>query len=237
MPDYIPQREADTLLFLNNLSAQVSAQYADYGVTASLANALAEQVADFAAARAVTQDGMTRSPGNIILKDQKKRLAIQTARAAVRIIQSHPGTTDAMRATLNITIRKPRPTPGSAPDLTPQVSVAKVRGHAVTVNVRDPDSASTRRKAAGMIGAFIYYCVGLDYPADESAWTFGGLATRHEHTLNLPRTLPAGTPVWITAAWVTPTGHPGPRARPVPAHTQYAGAIITTPIVPQKLAA
>lgn len=218
--DYLPKREADLLAWLQNFSSLVATNYASYGCTEAMGESLATLVSVFYDARALTQNGLTRSPTNIRLKDEKKAAAVEYAREIVRIIQAFPGTTDAMREDLRINIRK---TPERAPVLTfaPGVDVLAVKGLTVSLRIHD-DSVMKRARPAGAVSAAVFSFVGNTPAPDPRDWTFEGNTKKTKFDVTFPESVAGGSKVWFVAYWINNLDEPGPASDAV--STCVAGA-------------
>jgi hypothetical protein len=218
--DYLPKREADLLSFMQNADSLISVNYATYGLEQSQAQHLTELVTAFAAARAKTEDGTTRSPTNIVLKDEAKKSAVQYVRAIVGQIQKSPATSDAEREALRINIRK---TPQRAPLLTvaPGVDVLRVNGLTVTLRIHD-DTVLKRAKPAGAKSAAVFSFVGAVPSSNPRDWAFEGNTKKTTFNVTLPDTVAGGSKVWFVAYWLNNLDESGPASEAV--STCVAGA-------------
>ncbi len=221
--DFLPHRDSDLLGWASNFATKIEEYGMAVGLTDPQIVGYATLKDAFAAAYAVTQDFSTRSPASIVTKDTAREALIDNTRALVRIVQGFPGTTDTMRTTLRITVRK-TPERQNPPEFAPKVGVAGVHGHTVTVTAEDPASEVKRKKLAGAVGVWWYLYVGTEYPGDPGMWEFCGQSNHYSHDITLPLSLTPGTQVWFTAAWIDRKGQSGPPALPVSANVEYSGA-------------
>src|SRR5690606_18014185 len=120
---------------------------------------------------------------------------------------------------LGLNVRKPRTRIG-APTSSPDVDKVSMEGHTLRIRLHNSES-STRARPAGVPGATILTYTG-DAPSNNVAeWTLVTSTSRTTVDINFPLDLPAGTKVWVTAFWYSPTGESGPAASPISAFIQY----------------
>jgi len=100
--------------------------------------------------------------------------------------------------------------------------VASTFGRLVKLELRAADS--TRRSKPDQVqGAAIFAFVGTTPPADPQEFTFQGATTRTTIELEFGPAVPAGSQVWISGYWFSPTSQPGPMSTPI--STYIAGGI------------
>ena len=116
------------------------------------------------------------------------------------------------------------PTPIPVPGAEPGMDVRGVSGRTVSVRVHDAANPARRARPSGCAAAYVYSFVGTEWPADPAAWIFEGATTRNSFDVAFSDSLPAGTQVWLRAAWVNPRLAVGPMCAPVTTVLQYAGA-------------
>jgi len=216
---YLPSREAELLTWSTNFNNQVQADSAGVGLSAEQATALNTAQTAFASAYDTAHDPITRSPLNIQLKNEKKAALIALVRQDVAIIQAFPGTTDAQRTALGITVRDNTPTPAPIPATSPVVTVAAVEGRLFNLELREVGS-ERRGKPAGVKCAWIYTYVGEDLPTFEQM-TFRGSTGKTDTKIVLPADTPVGSKVWISACWVNTAEKPGAVSLPIFTSTNY----------------
>ncbi len=222
MANYLPTRESELVIWLNNFGSLITADAPGYGLTAEQATAYEAQKDAFVGVYQTANDPMTRSPGNIEVKNTQKTALIALTRQLVKQIQGSPVIDNDKRRALGITVPDTEPTPIAPPSEMPVLEVTSVVGW--TVNLRMHNGESTRRrKPEDVTGAFVFAYVGETPPNDVDAWDFKGTSTRTEMVLEFPTTLPAGTKVWVTAAWVNAKLQTGPACTPVETQINYGG--------------
>lgn len=204
--DYIPRRDMEFLGWSGAFSEQINATPAQFGLTPLLASQYAALHDAYVAALAAAAD---RARPAIATKKSARKAAEKQARALVRIIQAHPGMTDAMRCALRITVRDAEPTRVARPTDRPSISLKLLFGSTVRITLRNPASLG-RRKPAGVAGAMVYSFVGRIPPDSLSEWTNHVITTRPRTTITLQRGIVPGSQVWFVACWYNPRGQSGP---------------------------
>lgn len=211
---YLPSREGELVTWSDNFSTLINADPTAYGLTLTQASDYAALQTAYANAYATANQDPTRTRPTIIAKNVAKQTLIESTRQLVDIVQAYPGTTDEMRGELQITIRDYEPSPTPIPANAPIFSILKVSGYKISYSMREPNSDS-RGKPEGVIGAQLLGYVGETAPANPADWQSLGLVTRPLSYVILPSALyPAGSKVWLSAAWVNPKGQVGPLSDP-----------------------
>jgi hypothetical protein len=221
-----PRREADLVSFTGNFKTKITAGPTPLGLVASQCTAYGLLSDDFVAKWNVVQDPETRTRPNLLLKDAAKQALLENLRELARIIQNHPGVTNAMREELGLPLRSSEPTPVPIPGTTPLLTVEKVLGHQITVKIKD-STGERRGKPQGVQSAHVFYATGATPPPAGEAWAFAGDVTRQKAIIILPSTIAQGAKVYLCAAWQNYRGMTGPACTPVVANVGYDSA---TPI-------
>lgn len=215
MADYIPGREPELVTWASDFAANVAAiGPAAIGLTPAQQTDLQAKVDDFVAAYGVATNMATRTRPAIQTKDLLKRQMVQTIRQLAGVIQKHPGTTDAQRAQLGLTIPAERQSvgiPGEAPDM----DIVSVIGRVVRSRVHSAQSASRRGKPPYCIGCVVYSYVGATPPTDPAEWRHEGMTTKTTFDVTFPDSVPNGSTVFLTARWVNEKLQAGPSCEPV----------------------
>ncbi len=220
---YLPSREADFLAWTIAFLGQLAADPAGFGLTVQTVDDYRTTQGRFAAAFAVVQDRVTRSPANLELKDEAKRTLVNATRMLVNVLQAWPQMTDGKRRALGITVRDPRPTPVPQPTARPGVAVVSASRR--TVKVRVFNDLGTRGRAAGAMGASIFAHVGPAVPAASEQWRFMMQTTRGTADVTFGDEVPSGSTVWITACWYNRRAENGPAADAVSANLPGGQAV------------
>lgn len=219
--NYLPSREAQLVTWSRNFGALIGAEPDTYGLTAAQATEYATVQDQFDSSYQTANDPATRSPTNVQIKNDAKRAFIAYTRDLVNIIQAAPGTTDAMRSALGITIPDPSPTPVPVPDSAPVLTVESVVGH--TFKIKLGNVSGSRRRPTGVIGASIFSYVGETPPTDINGWIFQGSTRLTDTDVPLSTDIEPGTKVWFTAFWYNRRSESGQASEPVSTHIGFGG--------------
>ena len=112
MASFLPGREASLITWSNNFSTLITATPTAFGLTAAQATAFAALNTAWVSAYNTAKNALTRSPANIITKDQAKKLMIAEARQLAGVIQKFPTITNTQRSELGLTVpNTPSPVP------------------------------------------------------------------------------------------------------------------------------
>lgn len=222
MSSYLPNRQAELLIWAQDFSALVTDDPENFGLTALQAEPVTTAVAAFAAAYETSANRETRTPVNVEAKNAAKKIMIAAVRQAVKIIQAWPSITDTKRSQLGITVPDTNPTPIPIPETSPRLEVVVVLGRQIKLKLR-PSEGDGRARPAGVSGAYVYYTVGESYSEDIETWQFKGGQSKTTVTVNIPDTVPGGAKVWLTAQWFNRKAQTGPACPPV--ETRIAGGL------------
>lgn len=219
---FIPTREDALVVWSNAFASGIASLTTAVGISSSQSTAFATLNTAWVTAHTVANNSATRSPANIILKDQAKAAMIANARELAGIVQKFPGTTDDARSVLGLNVPKPGPTPTPVATEAPELTVASVVGHIINVRVREKD-AEKRGKPEFTFGAVVMSYIGATPPETAAGWQYEGTPTRADFPIQMSGTLAAGTKVYLTAAWQNPRGILGPLCTPVTTYIAYGG--------------
>ena len=196
--------------FTGNFAGKLGPNPGDFGTTAGRVAEYVTTRDRWLLAREIAAAEATRTSGNIALATEARRTLVNSTRALVREIQAWPQMTDAKRRELRITVPDRTRTPVPAPVDVPEVDLVQAVRHTVRLRVRNPEGS--RRRPAGTAGANIFYAVSATMPATPVDWKWAGLWTRGDFDVTFPLDTPAGSAVWVTAAYANPRGENGPMA-------------------------
>jgi hypothetical protein len=212
MADYLPDREAELVTWIGTFKSLILVHFADYGLSNAQATSYGTLATSFITAYNLAKADATRSPANIIAKNDAKKLVVASTRQLAGIIQKFPGTTDEMRSQLGLTVPSPR-TPIPPPTDIPTLEVVERIG--TNVRIRIHDGTGRRGRPAGVQGARVYSHVGTTAPVDPNEYEMEGQATRAFVDIQFPADTAPGTSVWFTACYYNPRGEVGPACQPV----------------------
>lgn len=219
---YLPRTDSGILAWSSTFAAYISANEVQVGLTIEQAAAYDTAQTAYATAYAAVQDDVTRSPTNIVIKNERREALVTLTQQMVNIIQAYPGTTDDMRSAMGITIRDNTTTPKPVPATAPVIIIKEVDAWTVSLRLQDVNSTS-RAKPKDVSGAAVFTYVGPTPPVDVADWKFEGNVTRTSTQVVFPSALEPGTTVWMTAMWFNPTAESGPAATPVSTKINWGG--------------
>ncbi len=219
MASYLPSTDAGLLAWAQNFYGFIEAAPTTYGLTIEDAAAYNTALTAYADAYNTANNAGTRTTPAVQAKKTAKQDLIDATRPLVNTVQVYVGTTDQMRADLQITIRDTTYTPVPVPDSTPALSVVAVSGRTIKVNLRareaDGSPSEGRARPAGVKGAAVYFATGDDYPQDITGWTFKGNTSKTTFDVTIPDAVAAGSKVYLTAQWYNTKSQTGAACPPV----------------------
>lgn len=174
MPDYIPSRESDKLLWLTNFNSFAQAQGAALGASPAQLADLGTGVTTAFTSKATADTAQASAQAAVATKNTDISAAVALARALAQFFQNNPAMTDAQRAQAGMTIPDTTPTPGGGVDISllppPLVVLDFSKRNMVTVHWGvNPGNEANNAKPAGVLGAQIEYARG-GIPANEASW-------------------------------------------------------------------
>ena len=219
MSSFIPAREASLVTWANNFGSMISSTPTAFGLTSAQATNFATFNTAWVSSYNTAMAPLTRSPANIIAKNQAKHNMIVTARMLAGIIQKYPAITNTQRSELGLTVPV-NPSPIPAPGTAPVLEVGSVIGWTVRVKLHDSASGSKRARPAGVSGASVFSFVGAIAPPDMTLWQFQGNVSRTTLDVVFANSIAAGAKVWLSAYWFNTRKASGPACAPVPTNLQ-----------------
>ena len=163
----IPTEDRACLDWLGAFSEHLTATPSAYGVSAADALNMADRVAAFSAAWAVSVNKATRTEGTVQLRRQAKAQALSLARLFVRQIKADAGVGDVAKRNAGISLPKTDRTPAAVPTMAPTLLfVGSVMG-SMTLNYRDAAEPKRRAKPFGIAALMLYRTIA-DAPAKDA---------------------------------------------------------------------
>lgn len=215
---FLPSRDGPLLNWSSNFNLLVGVNFAQYGLNQQQATDYDALHQSYLSAFQAATHPPTRTPPSIQAKNMAKKALVTSARELVGIIQKHPGTTNEMRAALNVTIPDDEPTPIAPPTEPPLLLIGKRYQRTVTLKLRDSENPDSRARPEGVSGATIFSWVGEQPPVDITMWKFEGNTGKTTIDIEFPLTVPLASKVYFTAFWFNPRKQSGPACKPVSAY-------------------
>lgn len=201
-------------------AAKLVGEAGRYGVTEAQALEMQSVAQAYAQAFAVASTPGTRTRVAVQEKNRTRQLLRDAARRLGNLIIANKAVSDAELVELGLKPRVGRSRIGR-PETMPVVHVVSTVGHRMELEIRDTQHEG-RGKPAGVAGAQIWIHTGDREPAQED-WVLLASTTRTNTTIELPQSIPPGTPVRICAAWFNNRLQPGELSQSTSAYVQFGG--------------
>ncbi|PYS81018.1 MAG: hypothetical protein DMF67_18305 [Acidobacteria bacterium] len=214
MPDYIPDSDADFDSWQQNLYGYVNSHLSEIGLTAADLTPLAAAQTTWRDAFGAHVTAQSAAQGARQSKDAARADLETQTRNFVRRVQGMPSTTDEIRASMGLPVRKEKaPTP--VPSTRPVASVETDHRLRHTINFIDELTPGSKGKPDGVAGCEIWMKVG-EAPAGPSQVTYLGTDTRTPYLVEHDET-DAGKTAYYMLRWVNAKGEQGPWSHTVSA--------------------
>jgi hypothetical protein len=225
---YLPDSDAELLLWTANFSRLINLDPAAYGVTTVLASEYATLQAGYQAALSASTNPETRGERTVFLKNEARTKLVKQTRKLAQQINRAISVSDEQRQELGLTIRKIEPTPVPVPSEPPVITVRSVTGRRVSLEIGQLDVKS-RAKPFGVVQATLFTFVGAVPPVELTGWAYYGPATKPRVTVAFDADVTPGTRVWFTATWQNTRGESGPASEPISYEFGSAGVVRLAP--------
>ena len=154
--DYVPSDDAGLVAFVENIQSALDASESEYGLLPADSVALGLAMDAFKNAYVANNIAQNAARSSRQLKDTNRDALVTKLRSLVNRIQAYPGTTDAKRTTLNITVRDSTPTAVPAPTTQPVLFVDTSNRLQHSISFRDSLTPTSKAKPQGVLGCEIY---------------------------------------------------------------------------------
>ena len=214
MADYIPSRDSELDLWLNNFKTLVAANPATYGLTAGVATSLTNAYNDWHAAFLLASDPSTRTALTVAAKNAEKIISKALFRETANFVRGNPAVSDANQLALGIPLADPTPTPIPPPSTHPLLSMLFGGPLAHTLVWADETTPLKRAKPAGVIGVLLHRSIGTVAATDPDQCDFVGLFTRIPQLMQY-QAADQGKVATYFARWTNGKGDEGPWSAPL----------------------
>ena len=207
---YVPTRDSDLQIWSLNFATTLTANPANYGLTAGDAAAVAAAQAAYSAAYVTATTQSTRTKDTIAAKDVARGQLTVLLRTYSDIIQANAGISQDNKTALGLPIRKTTKTAVTAPTSAPTINVTGLTAGVLQMTYHDPNQgAKVKAKPAGAIQMEVAYSTSTTVVTDPTTLGFRELVTKTP--FNLP-TDPSdkGKTLYFAGRWVTRRGLMGP---------------------------
>lgn len=210
MPDFVPRRDAELVIFSRGLAMGVAAAPEVYGIPPDTADQLLALQQEFEVAYQRSQNSRTRTLPAIIEKDVVRATMLALLRQVAATARSSPGASDSQLVSIGLKRPSKARTRIGVPNHAPTLRIVQVRGTKVLIQLADSRTTGSRGLPRGVFGASVYYCLGEESSTRRDRWRYAVTSSRARFVVELPRDLPFGTKVQLSAAWLNPRQKPGP---------------------------
>lgn len=210
LPPYIPTKDSEFGLWIDNFSALITAAPGTYGLVAGDAAAIAGVTATWDAAYALVTSPLTKTAATVGAKNNARVSALATARPYAVNISRNAGVLSADKIALGVNPLQSVPTPITPPTTNPILTIANGASLQHYVRYRDSTaSPSVKAKPYGVRQVQIYAQTSPTAITDPSLIAFAQLNTKAPFI----QTWPGGSTgkiAYYAARWVTIKGQVGP---------------------------
>lgn len=235
----IPDNDALLVPYVTNWNTQFNESPLPFGLTpqqaAQLLAASTPYIASATTLNAQRALG-TRAKSQTDARNTARDAMLVVLRALYAAVQFNADVSDENKTLLGVTIRSDsrRPTP----PITQRPTMADIVcvGRTVSASIYDPASKSKRAKAPSAVSALVYSFIGETYPSDPTLWQLCGIATKSTFETTFADGVPAGSTVWLCAAWVDRKGNTGNVSQPISTNLA-GGGVSSTRATKLKIAA
>jgi len=207
--NYIPQRDGDFDIWLQEFSAYLSANFGALGVDGSVATNIAAGQAAWADAYAAAIGGSTRGPATIATKNAARASVTVNVRLCAVTVNGNPAVTDEQRTALGITIRKTNKTPVPAPTTSPVLAFIAATPGQHTIRFADQLTPALRALPFGVIALELRVFVSITVPPPDAIATYVLTATKQPYAVDFANDEKLKT-AYYKGFWRTRTGLLGP---------------------------
>lgn len=221
---YIPTTDAALDAWAINFATKITANPGLYGLATADAAAIqaavdayddAYQIAGLSGTAPKTPlNPATRTPVTVAAKDAARNAMLPIARFYAINIRNNVGVSNEDKTDLGITIVKTIPTPIPAPVTYPILSLISLNTNGATINVRDSDTPTVKRKPFGAIAAEAWITYAATPPVDPTAGDYIGPLTKSPAVV-FPDPTKAGEQAWLYCRWITQRGLVGAFSTPL----------------------
>jgi hypothetical protein len=184
VPPYIPPKDADFDAWLTNFSALITASPTTYGLTAPIAVIIAGQQTAWNAAYLAATTPTTRTPVTVAAKDAARVEAEAVIRPYAQQVARDPGVANGDKTALGLNLPNNVPVPVPTPTVAPTVNIVMIQPLQLTLDIRSPDTPTSKAKPPGVIGIQVWTNIGTVPATDPSQCTLNETFTKNPNTLD-----------------------------------------------------
>lgn len=218
-PNYIPAKDADFALWLQNFATLIAAAPATFGLTAGDAAIITPVNTAFQASYLAATDPATRTSVTVATKTSDRAAAEATVRPYAVQISRNPAVTDGDKVAVGVSLPPLPPTPIPPPATNPALALIAATDLQHQLSIRDVTTPTSKKKPYGVIGAEVWVAVGEVPAVDPMAGNLKATTTKTPARFGFQPEQRGKTATYF-ARWVTRSGpdgvaQPGPWSAPL----------------------
>jgi hypothetical protein len=207
MPNYIPRKDVELVLWSVNFGAQIAKNAEAWNISSDEVVELQTVITSFASLQAMA-DSPSRTTVIVAKKNAARYSLEKKIRELVNFQLNNPVITSTERIAMGLHVRSGKYSTVSRPETRPELEIAIVDFRRLKIIFRNKGSINNA-KPYMIIGAVIAYAI-LDAPPDSlDAFTRMELATRSPYILEFTEK-ERGRTVYIIICWQNKKGERGP---------------------------
>ncbi|NBC10634.1 MAG: hypothetical protein GVY24_02735 [Planctomycetes bacterium] len=223
MPDFLPRREADLLVWSANFRAQINATPEAFGLTAADAADFDVAQHAFSEAYRAAIHPSTRTVPRVAAKNEARDAMMRLARELAGVVRARRATTAAQMQMLGLRPRAAARRVVPRPSSSPVVRVMTGMGRQLTVQVMERETGRSR-KPADVTLVELWYATGDRPPGSASAgWRRLCVTGQLRLMVQAPTEAQPGDRLWVSGCWLNDRGDAGPWSTPTWGYVNYGG--------------
>lgn len=183
VPSYIPPQLAACDAWLTNLDTLLTAAPATYGITAPTAALVAAQQVLFHAAFLLSTTPATRTPVTVQATVDARATMEGVVRPICQQIANNPAVDPSDKIALGLNLPNNVPVPVPTPTIVPTVSLVRIDPLQATLDIRNPETPTSKKKPLGVIGIQIFTAVGVAAVSDPAQCALAAVWTKNPNIL------------------------------------------------------
>jgi hypothetical protein len=213
-PSYIPPKDADFDVWLQNFTTLLTATPTDYGLVAGDATVCAAQYTAWHPAYLAATNPATRTAPTVAAKDGARVTAVNTIRPYAQQISKNMAVSDLLKVGIGVNLPNNVPVPIPAPLTSPALLLQSASPQVHQLQYRDSTTPLTKAKPFGAVGIEIWRSVGTVAATDPAQCSLYETWTKTPNTSQFD-VGDVGKTATYFGRWVTRSG-PGGSNQPGP---------------------
>lgn len=205
---YIPAKDADFALWLENFATLIAAAPTTYGLASGDATVISAANTAFQAAFLDATNPTTRTSATIAEKDAQRASATSTVRPYAVAVSRNSGVLDVDKVAVGVNLFPVGRTPVPPPITQPVLNLVQGTPGVLTLGYADASTPASKAKPVGVTGLQIFVSLGTAPVSDPALATFREVATKSPVQLGFSGP-DAGKVASIFGRWVTRSGAGG----------------------------